>query len=109
MNVHDIESAARDNLGKSKAEIDRFATAAQDQTESVAGQMQSAAKDMGDKVQEVAQHLPEGFSNAINKGQDVYAKSSQELGRRVTNQPIESLLVAMAIGYVTAWFIHRRA
>jgi len=109
MSPHDIENAARDALDKGKTEFGRFSNDMGTQAESAASQFQSAANEVSERVQDAANRMPDTLSGVINKGQDVYAKSSEEVNRRISHQPIESLLIAVAAGYFAGWLIHHRS
>jgi hypothetical protein len=41
--------------------------------------------------------------------QRAYNESSQQVGARISKQPLESLLLVGALGYLVGWAMHRTA
>ncbi len=109
MNAQDIEAAAREAVSHTQSQAKGFANEAKSQADSFSSRVQDTAKDMRDRTYDVANQMPDTFNNVMQQSRDLYARSSDEVGRRVNKQPIESLLIAMAMGYFMGWLFTRRA
>lgn len=75
------------------------------------GQASGAANDLygraKDGVQALAGRMPGNASDAYAAGQRAFAEGNDHLGRHVSRQPIEALLLAGAIGYLVGWATSR--
>jgi len=109
MNAPNIEAAAREAVSNGQSQVKSFANEAKSQADAFSARVQDTAKDLRDRSYDAANQMPDTFNNVMQQSRDLYARSSGEIGRRVNKQPIESLLVAMAMGYFMGWLFTRRA
>ncbi len=75
------------------------------------GQASATASDVygraKEHVQSLSDRFPDNAADAYRAGQRAYAQSSEHVGRHVSKQPIEALLLAGAIGYLLGWATSR--
>ena len=76
-----------------------FAAQASDNVSDLYGRAQ-------DQLRDAADRLPDA-SEAVAAGQRAYTKSSETVGRQISKQPLEALLLAAAIGYLVGWATNR--
>lgn len=109
MNAQNLEAAAREAVSTGQSQVKNYANEAKSQADGFSSRLQDTAKDMRDRTYDAVNQMPDAFNNAVQQSRDLYSRSSDEVGRRVNKQPIESLLVAMAVGYFMGWLFTRRA
>ena len=118
MTSNDLKASAKDISSRASQAADDVKSAAQkigsdagDQAAGVAGQVRSAATDLYGKAQDnfraALDKAPSSASDAVSTGQRLYKQSSHRVGRQVIKQPIETLILAGAIGYLVGWATNR--
>ena len=87
-----------------KANAASFAGQAADAARSAMGSAQDTFDAAKQKVESLSGDLPGAMAQALDAGQ----RGGQEIARRVSKQPLETVLLAGALGYLLAWLLHRR-
>ncbi len=62
-----------------------------------------------DGFNDAVDRLPDALSGAADMGQRAYKESSQQIGARVGKQPLETLLLVGALGFLVGWAVNRSA
>jgi len=113
MDMNRVDGTMKSALGKSEEFIGKVGNRPDVQIQGVADQVAGAAQNLygrtKDGFNEAIERLPDAFSDAADLGQRAYKESSQKIGSRVSKQPIETLLLVGALGYLVGWAIHRTA
>jgi len=107
MDTNRIEGAARNAFGKGEEFIgkvmDRPQTQAAGLADQAAGMAQNLYGRAKDSLSDAAEHMPDAFAQAADAGQQAYRNSSKQLAAQVSKQPIETLLLVGAIGFLLGW------
>jgi uncharacterized protein YjbJ (UPF0337 family) len=113
MDMNRVDGTGKNALGKGEEFIGKVTNQPGVQTQGLADQVVGAAQNLygrtKDGFNEAVDRLPDALSDAADLSQRAYQESSQQVGARVSKQPIETLLLAGAIGYLVGWAVHRSA
>ncbi len=111
MDTNRIEGAARDIGGKAEEFLgkvtDKPGTQAQGIADQVAGAAQNFYGRARDSFADAADRVPEALSQASGYGQQAYRDGSRQLATQVGKQPIETLLLVGAVGFLLGWITTR--
>jgi uncharacterized protein YjbJ (UPF0337 family) len=113
MDMNRVEGTVKGAVGKGEEVIgrvgDRPGVQAQGLADQVAGAAQNLYGRTKDGFNDAVERMPDAFSDAADMGQRAYRESSKQLAERVGKQPIETLLLVGALGYLVGWAMHRAA
>ena len=109
---------AEDAAGHAATASQGLASQAQDTAASLGSKVQdvaSSAREMAgdvvgkarEQVQGLGESLPGSASDAYQAGQRAVSQGGDTLGRQVASRPLETLLLAGAIGYLVGWATSR--
>ncbi len=107
MDLNRIEGAARDLGGKGEEFLgkvtDKPGTQAQGIADQVVGAAQNFYGQAKDRLSDAADRVPDALSQASGYGQQAYKDGSRQLAAQVGKQPIETLLLVGAVGFLLGW------
>jgi len=113
MDMNRIDGTLKGAVGKGEELLgkigDRPGVQAQGLADQVAGAAQNLYGRSKDGFNEAVDRIPDAWAGAADAGQRAYKESSQQLAARVGKQPIETLLLVGALGYLVGWAVHRAA
>ncbi|WP_051955981.1 CsbD family protein [Beijerinckia mobilis] len=111
MNVHEIEGAARGVAGKAESKFGEITgdrdMQAQGVIDQAAGKVQELYGRVKETVQDATAHVPEAVSDTVERGQELCRQGVDTIGKRAGRQPLETLFLAGALGYLLGWALHR--
>ena len=107
-----IKGAAKNALGHGESAIGDLTGNAQTQAEGLidraAGTAQNAYGRAKDTARDALDRAPEAWNDAVGVSQDYARRGATAVRDRASDQPLASLLLAGAIGYILAWAVHGR-
>jgi len=107
MDTNRIEGAARNVFGKGEEFVGKVAERPQTQVQGLADQAAGVAQNLygraKDTFNDAAERMPDALSQASDLGQQAYRSSSKQLAAQVSKQPIETLLLVGALGFLLGW------
>jgi len=113
MDMDRIDGTVRNAVGKGEETLgklgDRSNLQAQGLADQVIGTAQSLYGRTKDGLSDAADRIPGALSDAADRGQRVYQDSSRQVAAQVSKQPLETLLLVGALGYLLGWAVNRVA
>jgi uncharacterized protein YjbJ (UPF0337 family) len=113
MDMNRVEGTVKTTLGKGEEFIGKVGNRPGVQAQGLADQVVGAAQNLygrtKDGFNEAVDRLPDALSDAADMGQRAYKESSLQVSSRFSKQPLETLLLVGAIGYLVGWAVHRSA
>jgi len=107
MDTNRIEGAARNAFGKGEEFIGKVMERPQTQAAGLADQATGIAQNLygraKDGLNDAAERMPDALAQAADASQQAYRNSSKHLAAQVSKQPIETLLLVGALGYLLGW------
>jgi len=113
MDMNRVDGTVKAAVGKGEEFIGKLGNKPVTQAQGVADQVAGAAQNFygrtKDGFNDAVDRLPDALSDAAEMGQRAYKESSKQIGERVGKQPLETLLLVGALGYLVGWAVHRSA
>ena len=95
------ESAVGDLTGNSRTQADGVIDRASGAAQNAYGRAKDVARDALDRA-------PDAWTDAVGTGQDYARRGASIVKDRASDQPLATLVLAGAIGYLLAWAFHGR-
>ena len=108
MDMNRIEGTLREGAGKAEQVFGKTTDKADVQARGIVDEATGTVQDFYGRMRDAADQAPDTIAEAMEAGQQSLSKGVETIGKRVASQPMESLLLAGAIGYLAAWMLHRR-
>ena len=113
MDMNRVDGTVKNAVGKGEEFLgkigDKPGVQAQGLADQVVGTAQNIYGRTRDGFNEAVDRIPDALSDAADMGQRAYKDSSRQLAVQVGKQPIETLLLVGALGYLVGWAVHRSA
>jgi uncharacterized protein YjbJ (UPF0337 family) len=113
MDTDRIQGAVKNAVGQGQSaigdltgDLPRQAAGLADQ---VVGTAQNAYGRAKDATRDALDRAPDAWSEAVGVGQDYAKRGAVTMRDSMNDQPLASLLLAGAVGYLIGWAIHGRA
>jgi uncharacterized protein YjbJ (UPF0337 family) len=113
MDTNRVDGTVKNAVGKGEELLGKIGDKPGVQAQGLADQLAGAAQTFygrtKDGFNEAVDHIPDAFSDAADRGQRAYKDGSRQLAAQVGKQPIETLLLVGALGYLVGWAVNRSA
>jgi uncharacterized protein YjbJ (UPF0337 family) len=108
-----VEGSLEGAVGKGEELLGKVSGKPGIETQGFADQLAGAAQNIYGRTKEgfneAVDRIPDALSDAADMGQRIYRDSSRQLAAQVGRQPIETLLLVGALGYLVGWAVNRSA
>ena len=105
--VADAADHARETAATAKGVASDYASKAGDRVNSMADKATDTASDLygqaRSKLHDMADAMPGSTSEAMTQGRKAYETGSAQVVEQVKKQPLEAVLLAVAVGYLVGW------
>ncbi len=113
MDMNRVDGTVKSAVGKGEEFLgkagDKPGVEAQGLSDQVAGAAQNLYGRTKDGFNDAVDRIPDVISDAADIGQRAYRDGSRQIATQVGKQPIETLLLVGALGYLVGWAVHRAA
>ncbi len=113
MDMNRVDGTVKSAVGKGEEFLgkigDKPGVQAQGLADQVIGTAQNIYGRTKDGFNEAVDRIPDALSDAADVGQRAYKDGSRQLATQVGKQPIETLLLVGALGYLVGWAVNRSA
>jgi uncharacterized protein YjbJ (UPF0337 family) len=113
MDMNRIDGTVKSAVGKGEEFLgkigDKPGVHAQGLADQVAGAAQTLYGRTKDGFNDAVDRIPDALSDAADLSQRAYKDGSRQVAAQVGKQPIETLLLVGALGYLVGWAVHRAA
>jgi uncharacterized protein YjbJ (UPF0337 family) len=113
MDMNRVDGTVKSAVGKGEELAGKVGDKPGVQAQGLADQMAGAAQNLygrtKDGLNDAVDRIPDALSDAADIGQRAYKDGSRQIATQVGKQPIETLLLVGALGYLVGWAVHRAA
>jgi uncharacterized protein YjbJ (UPF0337 family) len=107
-----IQGTVRNAVGQGESAVGNLTGNVQTQASGLADQAIGAAQNTYGRAKDAAldalDRAPDAWSDAVGVGQDYAKRGAVAVRENMNDQPLASLLLAGAVGYLIGWAIHGR-
>jgi uncharacterized protein YjbJ (UPF0337 family) len=111
MDMNRIDGTVKNAVGKGEEALGRLSDQSNLQAQGFADQVIGTAQSLygrtKDGLSDAADRIPGALSDAADLGQRAYQDSSRQVAAQVSKQPLETLLLVGALGYLLGWAANR--
>lgn len=113
MDMNRVDGTVKNAVGKGEELVGKIGDKSGVQAQGLADQVVGAAQNLygrtKDGFNDAVDRIPDALSDAADIGQRAYKDGSRQIAAQVGKQPIETLLLVGALGYLVGWAVHRAA
>lgn len=103
-----VEGTVRNVMGRGESALGEAVGSPRLQGQGAADRVTGAAQDAYGRAKDSARDMLAKASDALGSGPDYAQRGAVTVGRQINEQPLTSLLIAGAIGFLLAWALGRR-
>ncbi len=112
MDMNRIDGTVKSAVGKGEEFFGKIGEKPGVQAQGLADQVVGAAQNLygrtKDGFNDAVDRIPDALSDAAEISGRAYKDSSRQIAAQVGKQPIETLLLVGALGYLVGWAMHRQ-